>query len=157
MQLNKGGSRFNKFAPNVKSLRDFTNLEAQGGDNFSFVDKKALAQNSFSPPPVPNAALLSEQRNVKQLLQGHGSEQRFQGQPNDRIGHADIMQQNFFTPTEQQARSAKQRHAQHSTALNQAQSAKELAIEGNLASQREIKKEGSSNNLGYGGAYDGYY
>lgn len=55
-----GGMRFAKFGQNVKSQREFANMDAQGGDNFSFVDRKALAQNSFSPPPVSNAALLNE-------------------------------------------------------------------------------------------------
>ena len=37
------GMKFTKFGANVKSQRDFNNLEGQEGDNFSFVDKKALA------------------------------------------------------------------------------------------------------------------
>lgn len=47
MQMNmsgkQNGMRFAKFGPNVKSQREFNNLEGQEGDNFSFVDKKALA------------------------------------------------------------------------------------------------------------------
>jgi hypothetical protein len=42
--------------------------------------------------------------------------------------------------------------------LNQAQSAKELNISSNLASQRDLPKEASAgNSISYGGAYDGNY
>ena len=74
-------ARFTKFGPNVQSQRQFNKNEGQGSDNFSFVDKNGIVQSSFSPPPVPNGALLGEQRNVKQLLHGHCSEQRLQGVP----------------------------------------------------------------------------
>lgn len=171
MQMNvnskPSGVRFTKFGPNVKSQREFNNHDGQEGDNFSFVDKKALAQNSFSPPPVPNAALINDHRNIKQLLQGHGSEQRLPGPVNHngqsstaqlaRLDHVNIMQQNFFTPSEQAARPSNHRYGPYNMPLNQAQSVKELNISGNLASQRDTQKEASSNNLSYGATYDGYY
>ena len=47
MQMNinnkQHSTRYTKFGQNVKSQREFNNLEGQEGDNFSFVDKKALA------------------------------------------------------------------------------------------------------------------
>ena len=43
MNGKQNGMRFAKLGQNVKSQREFNNLEGQEGDNFSFVDRKALA------------------------------------------------------------------------------------------------------------------
>lgn len=138
----------------MQSQRQFNKNEGQGSDNFSFVDKNGIVQSSFSPPPVPNGALLGEQRNVKQLLHGHCSEQRLQGVVQNSgqssaaqlaiLDPLSIMQQNFFTPSEEQARDSDQRYVQYPASLNQAQSAKELNIAGNLALQRELQKDQST-------------
>lgn len=47
----KPSMRTTKNGQSVRSQRELNNVMEQDGGNFSFVDKKALAQNSFSPPP----------------------------------------------------------------------------------------------------------
>lgn len=67
------------------------------------------------------------------------------------------MHQNFFTPADEAARPSNQRYGQQNMLLNQAQSVKELALAGNLASQRDQQNEAPSNNLNFGGVYEDYY